>query len=184
MLFRSFARLDHLRPRGVVLEGRQLLRRLRRVADDTSVFRNQRDPAGGVLSEAVRFLVEGRLAEHGQRQQVGDEARFVRQPLRGGVPLPYPLFEIIPAGAALAVPAPRPGSVPVLVGADAGSEEPAERFDPVQGENLVEVRVRYKQGLDRRSALVLGRYTRSIERAQASAKARRRRSPRSGSRPP
>ena len=41
-----------------------------------------------MLSEAVRFLVEGRLAEHGQRQQVGDEARFVRQPLRGGVPLP------------------------------------------------------------------------------------------------
>jgi hypothetical protein len=58
----------------------------------------------------------------------------------------------------------------VLAGADAGAGAPAERFDPVQGENFVEVRVRYKQGLDRRSALVLGRYTRAIERAQTSAK--------------
>jgi Ca-activated chloride channel family protein len=80
------------------------------------------------------------------------------------------LFEIIPAGTSVQVPAPRPGSVPVLAGADAGAEEPAERFDPVQGENLVEVRVRYKEGLERRSALVRGRYTRSIERAQPSAK--------------
>jgi Ca-activated chloride channel family protein len=72
------------------------------------------------------------------------------------------LFEIIPAGAEGGVPEPKPGSVPELGGADAGGV--AETFETVQGENLVEVRLRYKRDRSSESKLVRKLYTGAIER--------------------
>jgi hypothetical protein len=72
----------------VILERGQLRRRLRRVADDVTVFGDQGDTAGAVLPEPVGFAIE-RVAFKRRcgGDQVCDEARFVRQTLRNRVTL-------------------------------------------------------------------------------------------------
>ena len=63
-------------PRCMILDSLELVHRLRRIADDTAVSRNERDAARTVLSETIRFGVEGDPV-HCRRvsQQIRDEMR-------------------------------------------------------------------------------------------------------------
>lgn len=85
------------------------------------------------------------------------------------------LFEIIPAGSAEEIPEPIPGTVPVIESADGGSDAaegsaPAEQFEPVTGEDLFAVRIRYKDPDADASRLIAGSYDGAIERPQPSVK--------------
>jgi len=83
------------------------------------------------------------------------------------------LFEIIPAGSDEAVPEPKPGTVPVIESASGDTADNAaatDEFEPVTGDDLVQIRIRYKDPDEQESQLIVASANKKMKREIASHK--------------